>query len=210
MKIIQKCLYQKIIIFLLTLCLVCSCVLVNSNAYALTNIDLESVPVYTLTNDGKLVEDNNIDKEALYNMLNEPNEDIQPFQIPPPDSGGSIKITPIKNSTIYRAEEIGNVILVLGTFLSGTKVFIAATKKLLGDSLWKKVVAALAADRVKAFITSKIKNAYSTSYMYKCWSSYYGCYILYYAEAVYKDSARKQLSHFVHCEVGREYSVGIK
>lgn len=210
MKIIQKRLCQKTILFLLTLCLVCSCVLVNSNAYALTNIDLESVPVYTLTNDGKLVEDNNIDKEALYNMLNESDGDIQPFQIPPPDSGGSIKVTPIKNSTINRANDIGTVILILGTFVSSTRVFVAATKKLLGDSLWKQVVAALANARITAFITSKIKNGYSTSYMYKCWSSYYGCYILYYAEAVYKDSARKQLSYFVHCEVGREYSVGIK
>lgn len=93
---------------------------------ASTNFDLEYVPVYTLTNDEKLVEDNNIDKEALYNILNELNEGIQPFLILSRNSGELIKVTSIKNSTINHIEDI----VVLGTLISFMSVFVA-TKKII-------------------------------------------------------------------------------
>lgn len=96
------------------------------NTYVLTNFDLEYVPVYTLTDGGKLVEDNNIDKEALYNILNELNEGIQPFLILLHNSGELIKVTSIKNSTINHIEDI----VVLGTLISFMSVFVA-TKKII-------------------------------------------------------------------------------
>lgn len=176
------------------------------------SVDLDNIPVYTVSENGEMVLDNSVDASVLYQMLDDSSL-IEPYEVPGPDGDSSIRITPVKNSTINGAQSISNVITVLGNIVWGMysgSLINVITKGAVSQSVWTDTVGGVIIDRVAAMTTSGIKNGYSSSYMYKSWSSYYKCWIVYYSDAVYSDSARTKLKYFINIECDRDYPIGLK
>lgn len=177
-----------------------------------SSVDLDDIPVYTFTEDGEIVLDYSIEASKLYNMLADPSE-IQPYDVPGPDGDTSIRITPVKNSTINSAQEISDIVTVLGTLVwsgFGGSLINVLTKGAISKSIWGDVVAGVATNRVAGATISGVKDGYSSSYMYKSWSSYYQCWIIYYSDAVYSDPTKTKLKYFVNIECNRDYPIGLK
>lgn len=173
------------------------------------NIDKE-VPVYTLDENGEIVE-SNISSKELLEMLYQQDENISPAQIPDPENG-SIRITPVKNGVIDRAGVAGNLVKLLGEILwesYGGGIVNALSKTVLGRAAWDSAINTTA-EKMIDFVTSKyLSKSYSSAYMYKTWSDYYRCYLIYHSEAIYSDAARTNLEYFIHFQVGNEYPTGL-
>ena len=136
----------------------------------------------------------------------EDDDQVSTYAIPSPDYS-SIRITDVHYSTAEPkkgAAVIDNTIILLGGFVwelySGTLINVLTkseiSKALLGGAL------DVVSNKVSISFSSKVsEKSYQTSYMYKTWSDYYDCYLIYFCLFDYSDAARTKIRSVYHEQI---------
>lgn len=160
--------------------------------------DVSDIPVYTIDDDGNLIL-SDTDPNILYAMLQNDANNGMLRQVPGPD-GNAVRLGQPEYSVIHRAQDIYNTIKLLGTLLwtwYGGSLYNVLSGEFMSKTGVGAVVSNIADDFVLSIAQSYITNAYTTSYMYKSWSTYYNKDMVYACVAIYSDSARSHLTKFI-------------
>ncbi len=193
---------MKKIILLIIACSFIFSIFSIENSSALEFKDLDDIPVYTSDEYGNIIE-SKYDVSFFLNMLEDKNYNQSTYAIPTPEYN-SVRITDIRNETVNRNKiknEVNAGIIGLSTFVWTTyksSIINVATKLGLKKDLFEGIAIGYA-----AYVANKLSNnsestVYLTSYMYKTYSDYYGCYLLHYCLFEYSDSQRKNIKSVYH------------
>ncbi len=77
----------------------------------------------------------------------------------------------------------------------------ALTKSTAKKTLFDRGLSAISSTVCASFSSKVSEKSYQTSYMYKTWSDYYDCYLIYYCLFDYSDSARTKIRSVYHEQV---------
>lgn len=174
-------------------------VLTPNSIHASEPVDVSDVPVYTFNEDGE-VTPSDMDPNILYGMLQENSNNDLLRQVPGPE-GNAIRITDIKRTVNYNAEDIVGAVEFLGGLawnVYGGALIKAANKMSIGKYTLISALTAGAHNAAVNLANVLFPRSYTETYLYKAWSDYYGVYLVYVSIAVYKNPNYTGVQQFYH------------